>query len=225
MTPEALQRRILFEESHLIVVDKPAGVPTSGRSLDDEDCVQFALMQREGRMVWAIHQLDADTTGVNVFATRRSVVPLYQRRMSYPNAVKRYLAICHGDPPWTRKRVTAPIGPLPSNPRTHGVHAGGKPAQTSFEVISRGDGAALMDVRITTGRTHQIRIHASHLGFPLIGEEWYRDPPCTRHPRQALHAWQIAFRDDAHPPRWTAPLADDLRALAAELSLAIPPDA
>ena len=99
MTPgpdESLEARILLEEGGLLAVDKPHDLPTSGRALDDPDCLQWRLMRRAGGMVWAVHQLDADTTGVNLFTTERALVEPLKRAM----VEKRYLAVMRGRPAW-----------------------------------------------------------------------------------------------------------------------------
>ena len=189
MTPEPsspiadLDRRILLERDGLIVVDKPPHLPTSGRTLEDADCVQFWLMRRARRMVWAVHQLDADTSGLNIFVSRKSLVPAWQRRTRFPNARKSYLAIAHGAPDWDQRRLSAPIGFVETPARrSWAVVDSGKHAATRFEVLSRSADGKTCALRATleTGRTHQIRVHLQHLGLSLIGEEWYRDEPCTR---------------------------------------------
>lgn len=220
MSPPDLAARILVAGDGLLVVDKPPDLPTSGRSLDDPDCLQHQLMQWHGGRVWAVHQLDADTSGVNVFATTKVLVPQLQARMRSPVGQKTYLAIVHGEPDWTARRVSAPIGPVDA--RSLGVSPAGKRAESAFAVRSRSGGHALIEGRLLTGRTHQLRIHLAHLGHPLVGEEWYREPPCTAHPRQALHAWQVVLGPGPEPRRLVAPLAADLVALAASLGLAVP---
>ncbi len=206
----------------MLFVDKPPGLPTSGRTLKDPDCLQFWLMKRHGGMVWAVHQLDADTSGVNVFATEKRRVPETQGRMRSPVGEKTYLAIVHGLPDWQEQEIDAPIGPV--DDRSLGVHSQGRSARSSFRVRDRGRGASLIEGRLFTGRTHQLRIHLAHLGHPLVGEEWYRDPPCTVHPRQALHAWRVVLGPGLEPCRVQAPVARDLVDLAGQLELSIPAD-
>lgn len=220
MTLHDLEGRILLESGTLLVLDKPPGLPSTGRSLDDDDCLQHALMQRAGAMVWAVHQLDADTSGVNVFTTaKRDVAPL-KEALTAPSARKQYLAIVHGNPAWDSRTVTAPIGMVDGT--SLGVTARGRDARSEFEVLDRGPEHSLVRVRITTGRTHQIRIHAAHLGHPLVGEEWYISPPCTLHPRQALHASRLILGGELRLDV-EAPIPDDLGELARALGLRLPP--
>jgi 23S rRNA-/tRNA-specific pseudouridylate synthase len=218
-----LEHRIVYREGGVLVVNKPPRLPTAGRTLKDPDCLQFWLERYTRRRTWAVHQLDADTTGVNVFVTRKSLVAVWQRRMRFPNARKRYLAIIHGAPEWERTRVDAPIGWMQAG-RTGrwGVTDDGKSAATVFERLDQAGDYALVSATLETGRTHQIRVHLQHLGLSLVGEEWYRDPPCTEHPRQALHAADITFRDGLDPGRLEAPLAPDLVDLAVRLGLEVP---
>lgn len=198
------------------MVDKPPRLPTSGRHLDDPDCLQFWLMQRARRMVWAVHQLDADTSGVNVFVWRKPLVPEWQKRLRWPNAQKTYLAIVQGVPTWDAYRESGAIGFVERDGwRGYAVVPDGKPAATRFRVLARGDGVAALACTLESGRTHQIRVHLQHLGCSLLGEEWYRATPCQRHPRQALHAAEVRVGTE----RFTAPVPDDLRQLAASLGL------
>jgi len=216
MQPEQLARRILYEGRGLLAVDKPPDTPTSGRNLDDDDCLQYWLMKRHGGMVWAVHQLDADTSGVNLFVTQRRLVAVMKAQMARPSAQKRYLALVRGQPDWKDRTVHAPIGPV--DERSLGICDKGKAAHSQFTVLSRGNGATLLDARIFTGRTHQIRIHLAHLGHPVLGEEWYVRPPCLAHPRQALHAAKMQLDD----LELEAPLPQDLKDLMVEWEIEAP---
>lgn len=218
-----LERRILCEREGLLAVDKPWGLPSTGRRLDDPDCLQFALMQRYGEMVWAVHQLDADTSGVNLFVRTKALVPLWQRRMRHPNGEKTYLAIVHGRVGLDEQRIEAPIGVLREKPsRQLGVTDDGQRAVTHLRVLDRTADASLLRVRIETGRTHQIRIHLASIGHPLYGEDWYCAAACREHPRQVLHAWRLSFADAGEPRSIESPWPEDLRALTEHLQLASP---
>lgn len=204
-----IDNRILFEEDGVLVFNKPHDIPTSGRSLDDDDAVQYWLMKKYGTMVWAVHQLDADTSGVNIFVMQKKLVGRYQKALADPKAAKRYLAVVHGEPSTDQFDCTEPIGYL--DERSLGVTPNGKSAASSFRVIERKCGYSLVEARIFTGRTHQIRIHLAHLGFSLVGEEWYGKQPCMEHSRQALHAYETVLNNPVC--RFTAPLAEDLQDL------------
>jgi len=220
LTPADIESRILWEQEGLLVFDKPHDIPSTGRQLDDPDCIQWHLMQRQGGMVWAVHQLDADTSGLNLFVTRRELVAVHHERLRSPNGTKTYLAIVHGVPEWTQQDVDQPIGHVDA--RSLGVSPEGKAARSRFRVHSRSTSHALVEAKLLTGRTHQLRIHLSWLGHPLVGEEWYRESPCGAHPRQALHAWRLVFADGRRPEVLVAPVAPDLVALAGRLGLDVP---
>ncbi len=213
---------IIARHGNLIVVNKPHDWPTTGRSLDDDDCVQYHLIQHFGQMVWAVHQLDADTSGVCLFSLDRDLVTELQAIWRDPGMNKQYLCIVKGEPSWDEIDETSSIGKI--DERNLGVSPNGKSAHTHFKVLARSPGHALLEAKLFTGRTHQIRIHLSHLGHPLLGEEWYSNPPCTLHPRQALHARRIQFPNTAPlaETQFEAPLASDLVELAQRLELPIP---
>jgi 23S rRNA pseudouridine1911/1915/1917 synthase len=211
--------RILFRGDGLIALDKPAGLAATGRTLDDPECLQSWLIERIGCMAWAVHQLDADTSGVILFVERKSLVAEYARRLRHPGTRKVYVAICEGEPGFERKVVDAPIGERPGRePARRGVTAKGRPARSRVRVLDRAGGAALVEVAIATGRTHQVRIHLAHLGHPLVGDRLYGGRSSRTHPRHALHAARLAL-GGASRRDFRAPLPGDLVRLADRLGL------
>lgn len=210
--------RILFEHAGLVVIDKPWGIPTTGRKLDDSDCVQFGLMELFGEMVWAVHQLDADTTGVNLFVREKELVAEWKQRMLFPNGKKSYLAIVHGIAEFESQRIDEPIGVVASEPsRQLGICADGKRAVSEVHVLERGRGNTLVEVQIETGRTHQIRIHLASLGHPVMGDDWYGNVHPPAFVRQALHAWKLDFKDGDQPAGFESPMPADMRDLWSSL--------
>lgn len=214
--PISIQEHILLEDDGLIVVNKPAGLASTGRDLDDPDCLQFELMRHYRRMIWAVHQLDRDTSGLNLFVRRKGLVAHWTKRLG-DEGRKVYLAICHGAIAHDHLEIDAPIGWIEPE-RRRDITPDGKAATTRLRVLARTPEASLLQLRILTGRSHQIRIHLAHLGHPLIGEDRYRQPPSDLHTRQALHAARLDFPD----LQLIAPPPHDLLALAAGLGLAWP---
>ena len=184
-----LDARILLEDDGLIAVDKPAGWPSTGRDLKDPDCLQHLLMQRFRRKIWAVHQLDADTTGVNLFVRRKSLVATWADRLRQGR--KTYLALCHGQIErrgWFR--IDSPIGWVEAR-GGRWIADDGKAAVSEVRVEKAGESISALEVAIKTGRTHQVRIHLASVGHPLVGERRYRQPPCGLLDRHALHAHRV----------------------------------
>lgn len=220
---DTFDRLVHAVDGDLIVIDKPSGIPTTGHTLEDEHCVQDALIKHFGRMVWAVHQLDADTSGVCLFSQSKKLVGRIKAHWSGPLTRKVYLAIVEGEPEWEEMEAHFPIGEL--RPNHLGVCATGKHAHTTFEVLARSSGYALVGAELHTGRTHQVRIHLSHLGHPLVGEGWYREQPSTVHFRQALHAHRLSLPplDGVVGRSWTVPFPEDLSDLGRHLGLGLDP--
>lgn len=213
--------RTLYHEGGVVVLDKPPGLPSTGRTLEDPHCVQFEAMSHLRRRVWAVHQLDGETSGVLVLVLKRSLVAPWQRRLTADTTAKVYLGIVHGSlPDGGAVEVDAPIGPDRRRPGSQTVTSRGRAARTTFRTLARGPAHSLIEATLHTGRTHQIRVHLEHLGTALVGEKRYGgQAPCTAHPRHALHAHRIVFGDGDRPEEFIAPLPDDLRTLRQQLGL------
>jgi 23S rRNA-/tRNA-specific pseudouridylate synthase len=205
--------RILLREAGVVVVDKPAGLSTVGRTLEDPNCLQWMLGNTLGHRVWAVHQLDVETSGVNVFVERANLVQRWQERIRFPNAKKRYLALVHGALQKEDVVVDAPIAD-DNIARRQVVRDDGRRALTLFRTLAKSETDSALVVEIRTGRTHQVRVHASHIGHPLHGEKRYRDPPSVTIARHALHALSLTLDDGM---RLIAPVPDDVRALLVSL--------
>jgi len=196
----AVKVPILYEDDMIVVVDKPAGLAVhSGAGREGEPTLVSSLLARGVRLaggggdrVGVVHRLDADTTGVMVLAKTeeafRSLVDQFQRRA----VVKEYLALVEGEVEPERGVIEGPIGRDPYRPRWMGIVEGGKEAITEFAVLRRGKGRTLLLVRPKTGRTHQIRVHLSSIGHPVVGDPLYG----RGEGRLMLHSWKLSFR---HP--------------------------
>jgi 23S rRNA pseudouridine1911/1915/1917 synthase len=244
---EARPLDVLFEDAHLMAVNKPAGLVVHPSYRHTSGTLINALLHLSAR--WPsgdapalLTRLDKMTSGVLLVAKRREVVARLQHEMRAERIEKDYLAIVHGMPspargtidlalsrdPWDRRKVTV-------------TDRGGQPAVTRYERLAVSEaveqpggsprspgptaapgGCALLRCRLVTGRMHQIRAHLAAKGWPLVGDPVYgRADAHPAFPRQALHAWRVAF---AHPVTGerldiAAPLPDDLQTLMELLRL------
>ena len=213
---------VLHEDEHLLVIDKPAGVAVHGGS-----GVSFGVVEQlraragqQGAFLELVHRLDRDTSGVLVLAKKRSALTGLQDDWRAGRIDKRYLALVAGD--WTnaRQHVRAPLQKYLINDGERRVRVApdGLPAHTVFELRERLAGFSLLEAELKTGRTHQIRVHLAHQGFPIVNDAKYGDLPHA-HPawqraraagfrRMFLHAWRLAFNHPASgaPLVCTAPL-------------------
>jgi tRNA pseudouridine32 synthase/23S rRNA pseudouridine746 synthase len=194
---DAATGALLFEDDHLIVVSKPAGMlAVPGRGPDKQDCLLSRLM------AWCpatllVHRLDQATSGVMLFtkslAMQRQLSGLFQARL----VQKRYVAIVHGQLASDSGVVNLPlIADWPQRPRQKVDLAHGKPSETHWELL-RYDAASnqtRVALKPITGRSHQLRVHMLSLGHPIVGDRLYG--PIDDAPRMCLHASSLAF---AHP--------------------------
>lgn len=197
---------ILHEDEHVLVVDKPAGLLTvpSGPGRGDEDTalarVRDYVAHLRPRVPFAerVHRIDRDTTGTLVFALSREARAGLIQIFRAHRIERRYLAIVAGEPGADRGVVDAPIRDAWVSGRRAVAHdpEPGKPARTRWRVRERLAGAALLEVDLATGRQHQIRVHLSHVGLPVLGDRVYGAPGRDGPRRPMLHAWRLAF---AHP--------------------------
>lgn len=223
---------VLYEDDDILVIDKPPGLvvhPAAGTHdgtlvhgllfLDEES---FAEMTDDTLRPGIVHRLDKDTSGVMVVARNLEARRLLKEAFKERTVEKTYLAVVLGEFGAVTGTIEHPIGRHPRNRQKMAVLAeGGKPARTAYRVLGTACGCSLLEVRIFTGRTHQIRVHFSHMHHPILGDGLYggnRPGVPYRPPRQLLHAWKLAF---PHPRtrvtrEYMAPLpADFAEALAA----------
>ncbi len=203
--------RLLFERDGIFVVDKPAGLPSTGRDLDDPDCAQYMLARELGRRVWAVHQLDRATSGVLLFTSRKTRVAELQRALTRGRKV--YLALVDGVVVADRRCIDAPMRYVRGRGRP-AVVPDGKEARTQVIVRERGEWASLVEVCPRTGRTHQIRVHLAHIGHPIVGDALHGHGADAR---MGLHCWRIGLDGQ----RFEAPLPADFRALCQSRGLTL----
>jgi 23S rRNA pseudouridine1911/1915/1917 synthase len=218
---------VIFEDRDIVVVDKPAGAIVhrapgwEETSLADELAKDRPGMKQAGsaQRPGVVHRLDVETSGVMVFAKTAKAYAFLRREFeSHEHVEKKYLAVLHGAPGTRKGAVDNLIGRKPWDPKRMAVvETQGKRAVSSYEVLQRKGPVALVEFSIKTGRTHQIRVHAAHLGCPIVGDKLYGDAKLDsrlriRPHRQLLHAVELAFR---HPSSgevvcFAAPPPDDI---------------
>ncbi|HEY8614098.1 MAG TPA: RluA family pseudouridine synthase [Roseomonas sp.] len=244
--PQAMNLAILFEDRDLIVLDKPAGLVVHPAPGHAEGTLVNAILAHAGEELSGIggekrpgivHRLDKDTSGVMVVAKSEVAHHALSTAFAERDLERSYLALAWGTPSPVSGSVEAPIGRHPADrKRMAVVTRGGKHALTHYATERAwGAACALIRCRLSTGRTHQIRVHMAHIGHPLVGDPVYcrRTPGAARglpegardtllaFPRQALHAQSLGFR---HPVTgqalsFSSPIPPDMAALITALDV------
>lgn len=212
---------ILYEDSALLIVNKPAGVPVLPDGWDENAPYLVKLLEEQYTKLWVVHRLDKVTSGVIVFALTPEAHRSLNRQFEGHQAQKVYHALINGVPEWdehiARHKLRVNVG---HSHRTVVDHARGKPAETAFKVLKRYPGCGLIESRPATGKTHQIRVHAYALGHPLLGDTLYSAPPTDLIARPALHALELTLAHPTSNDRLTfqAPYPPDFEQALARLS-------
>lgn len=220
--PQAMPLDIVYEDEHLLVIDKPAGlVVHPGAGNPDGTLVNALLAHTKGRLssVGAplrpgiVHRIDKDTSGLLVVAKTDAAHWRLAEQFAEHSVERAYHAVVHGHPKPAAGRIVKAIGRGPDRIRMTTVERGGKSAVTRYQtVVDYGAIASLVECRLATGRTHQIRVHMAAIGHALIGDQLYgrhgrrgvrfaegadrAEAAVAEFPRQALHAYLIGFQ---HP--------------------------
>ncbi len=224
---EALEASIVFEDARLLAISKPSGVASHGGSGISFGVIETLRALRPLQTLELVHRLDRDTSGLMLVAKKRSALTEMQALMredtrgAAGGIRKRYLALLAGRMPDGVMSVDAPlhVGLRQGGERHVQVHANGKASLSHFKVLERRGGQSYCEVRIETGRTHQIRVHAQHIGHAVAGDDKYGDPAVNKRLREQvglkrlfLHAASLEFAlDDGKTPYvLNAPLVPEL---------------
>ena len=214
---------ILFEDEAMLVIDKPEGIAVHGGSGVSFGVIEALRRQRpEARFLELAHRLDRETSGILLVGKKRlALTALHDMfREHGAGADKRYLVLVKGRWMNATQHVKAPLHKFltEGGERRVSVNAEGKASHTVFRLLARWPDMSLLEAQLKTGRTHQIRVHLAHLGFPILGDEKYGDFALNRDlkrgglKRMALHAWRMALRHPLTgvPLECVAPLPEGL---------------
>jgi 23S rRNA pseudouridine1911/1915/1917 synthase len=243
MAAEDVALDILYEDDHLLALNKPAGIVVHPGYRNDSQTVMNALLWRArawpaGHRPSIVGRLDRLTSGVVVVAKTAAIHAALQRAMASNQTEKSYLAVVYG-------RVNTPRGRIElrlardrhDRRRIVASSADGASSLTEFERLARVAGLSLLRCRLVTGRMHQIRVHLAARGWPIVGDPTYGEPRWSAivdpalgatlraFPRQALHAWRVAFPHPVggRPLTLEAPVPRDLQELMTTAGLPLPP--
>lgn len=235
--PQSIPLKILHEDEHLLVIDKEPGIAVHPSAGHDEHTLVNALLHHcQGRLSGIggvarpgiVHRLDLDTSGCLVVAKDDPTHAELARQFAERQTQKHYLALACGDVARDRGEIRAPIARHASHRKRMAVTPGeGREALTGYEVLERFGNATLLKAQLFTGRTHQIRVHFQHLGYPLAGDQLYGKRQDQRFtevtgisaPRQMLHAAEISFTHPASRQRvrFEAPVPEDFHSILKQL--------
>ncbi|MRR54282.1 MAG: RluA family pseudouridine synthase [Deltaproteobacteria bacterium] len=211
---------ILYEDDEVVGICKPAGFNSQRTPYQLKGTVEYAIgvylkCAAHGDPVRIIHRLDRGTSGVMLFPKNRAAAARLSRLLKEGRVEKRYLALVGGSPPAGEWLVDQPIAKVGS--ARYGVARPGKEAQTGFRLVAQGEGAALLEARPLTGRTHQIRVHLEHCGLPIVGDSTYHGVAA---PRMMLHCRSMTFEGrDGRVVTVTAGPDDEFRQICGQMGV------
>ena len=206
------EAKVIFEDDFLLVLDKPAGVAVHGGSGVSHGLIeQMRSARPEIRFLELVHRLDRDTSGVLLLAKKRSALTELHAQLRTGRVRKFYLTLVRGIWEARARDIELPLNKyvLPSGERRVSVREDGLPSHTRIQMRRRLDGYSLLEAELKTGRTHQIRVHLAHLGFPIAGDDKYGDFALNKElarqglKRMFLHACKMVI----HHPRTAEKIA------------------
>ncbi|MBP6336046.1 MAG: RluA family pseudouridine synthase [Vitreoscilla sp.] len=200
-TPQAMNLDVVYEDAHLLVVNKPAGLVVHPAAGNWSGTLLNGLLARDPAAAQLpragiVHRLDKDTSGLMVVGRSLQAVTALMRDIAARTVKRRYMALAHGDVGRADFTVDGPVGRDPAVRVRMAVIPQGKPARTDVMPVAYRDGVSAVRCALHTGRTHQIRVHLAHQGHPLVADAVYGGRHLLGMTRQALHAVELGF---AHP--------------------------
>ena len=176
---------VIFENKTCVVVNKPVGVLSHSKGeFNPEATVATWLKDRiknmSGERAGIVHRLDRATSGVMICAKTPEALHWLQKQFSARNVKKTYIAVVKGTPDEKEAVIDMPIERNPKKPQTFRVGANGKSSVTAYKVLEKNDQYSLLELKPTTGRTHQLRVHLEHIGHPIVGDTFYGGPTGKR---------------------------------------------
>src|SRR3954453_11564278 len=225
---------VLLEDEDLLIVDKPSGVAVHGGSGISSGVIESLRLSRPGlRFLELVHRLDRDTSGVLILAKKRTALTGLHTQLREGAVRKHYIALVLGEWVDAKRNVRAALHKYvaASGERRVVVHDEGQQAHTVFRLMRNFPLYSLLDAELKTGRTHQIRVHLTHVGFPIAGDDKYGDFEANKRlakqglKRMFLHAasLELSHPRNAQPVRVEAPLAPELERFLGSLQAVGPP--
>ncbi|MBD5551549.1 MAG: RluA family pseudouridine synthase [Lachnospiraceae bacterium] len=209
---------VLYEDTDVIVVNKPAGISVHPAGKNDSDTLANRLAyylrnKGEDSVIRIFGRLDKDTSGVVLAVKNRAAATRLELQREKHILFKNYLAVVQGIPSPAKGRINIPLSPDPQNRKQVCADPNGKPAVTCYETVAVNNDHALIRLRLETGRMHQIRIHMASIGCPLLGDPLYGNKTVSEIKRTALHAQMIHFLQPFTEKeiQVTAPVPEDIR--------------
>ena len=181
---EKMRPETIFEDENVLVLNKPSGLLSmiKGETSFEPTLEDYGLL---------VHRLDRDTSGVVILGKNEETQKMLRRQFQERKAHKTYFAVVEGRPKLDEAMIDLPISRNIKHPTTFIVDPNGKPAQTYYKVIKSNDKYSLLELRPTTGRTHQLRVHLNYLGTPILGDRVYGKAPADTDLRLYLHASKL----------------------------------
>jgi RluA family pseudouridine synthase len=201
---------IIYSDNNILVVNKLSGLANVPGSWEEDSDSLVKELEAQYSRLWVVHRLDKVTSGLVVFARNPEAHRALSMQFERHETHKLYHALIVGIPAWEQHTARHPLRiNVGHSHRTVVDNASGKPSETAFQVMERFNGYALLAAAPATGRTHQVRVHAYALGFPILGDTLYSAPETSLIGRPALHAHSLEFTFEGKPYQFTAPYPED----------------